>query len=393
MNRFHRGFYAFMRTVIKPYFRLTGYRWERYDPKSENYLVLTNHNTNWDFFLFGLVLKKHMYFVASEHIFRKGFTSKLIRFLSDPIPRRKGAAGDETVQMILSRLKAGENVCMMAEGNRSFSGETSFIPRKTAALVKESGVGLVTLTVHGCYFINPRWSKEKRKGPSWGSVVNEYTAEQLASMSEDEIYEAIKSDLWVDAYADQREKMARYRCKRPAEKLESALFMCPECGSMSDMRSSGDKFSCTSCGYSVIYNEYGFFEPAEAGGDLHYDTVAAWYHAQIDGMKAELPLATDRDQILFSDDQINLSKVIPGQGTELITSGRMIMYNDRLTFRNGEECVEITLEDISKISITQTDVMLFTAKDVYYEVRPEVGTFSALKYLIASRLLIGKEYY
>ena len=393
MNRFHRGFYAFMRTVIKPYFRLNGYSWEPYEPKSGNYLVLTNHNTNWDFFLYGLVLKRHMYFVASEHIFRKGFTSKLIRFLADPIPRKKGADGDDTVKLILSRLKAGENVCMMAEGNRSFSGETCFISPRTAAVVKESGVGLITLAIHGCYFINPRWSKEKRRGPSSGSVVREYTAAEIAEMTEEEVYEAIKTDLWVDAYADQRKSPARYTCKRPAERLESALFLCPECGSMSSMSSCADEFFCRSCGYRVRYNDYGFFEPAEKGGKLYYDTVAGWYHAQLDKMRAELPGLKDDENPLFSDNNINLASVTPGKGTELLVSGEMIMFPGRLVFKGEGTEKTFRLEDIAKISITQTDVMLFTASDGYYEVRPSEGTFSALKYMIASRFLIGKEYY
>ena len=120
MYGFHKAFYGALRALIIPYFKTFGrYSCHVYTPESENYLMLANHNTNWDFFYFGMALKKQMYFVASEHIFRQGFTSFLIKTLVDPIPRKKGASSDSTARMIKERLADGKNVCMMAEGRHN----------------------------------------------------------------------------------------------------------------------------------------------------------------------------------------------------------------------------------------------------------------------------------
>ena len=387
MSKLHKAFYVTMRDLIVPYFATFGnYEWKRYVPKSDHYLMLTNHNTNWDFFYFGLALKDQMYFVASEHIFRQGLASKLLKTLIDPIPRRKGASGAETVKLIKERLDTGANVCMMAEGNRSFSGETGFISPNTAKLVKECGAGLVTFRIHGGYLVNPRWSTETRKGKVSGEVVNEYTVEELQKMSLEEIYDAICSDLYVNAFEDQKKNPVKYSCKRPAEHLETALFACPECGSFSTLESEGDQFYCKHCGMRVRFNEYGFFTD-KYGNKPRFETVLEWDKWQQKYLHEFLPTVTDVNTPLFSDEGLRLSAVKPGVGTELLAQGRLTMYKDR--FEIGGRV--IYLSDIEKISITLVDTMLFTAAGQYYEIKGS-HHYSALKYLISSRLLIGKEY-
>lgn len=387
MKSVHKAFYKTMRCLIKPYFATVGqYEWEVYEPKSENYLLLTNHNTNWDFFLFGLCFKPHMYFVASEHILRLGFTSRIIKFLADPIPRKKGASGAETVALIKERLNKGFNVCMMADGNRSFSGETGFISPNTAKLVKDSGAGLITFRLHGGYFVNPRWSTETRRGKITGEVVNEYTVDELKSMSEEEVYGAICRDLYVNAYEDQEKMHGKYRCKHPAEHLETALFVCPECRSFSTLQSKDDRFFCTHCGMELKFNDYGYFEGVGAKTPA-FDTVLAWDKWQQKYLRAYFPTVEDKDTPLFSDDGLRLAIVKPGVGTETVAEGRLTMYKDRMEIGGRV----IMLSDIEKISITLVDTMLFTAAGQYYEIKGS-KPYSALKYLISSRLLVGKEY-
>lgn len=375
-----------MRAAIIPYFKyIAHYDWKVYHPQSENYLVLTNHNTNWDFFLFGLSFPRHMYFVASEHIYRLGFASKIIKFLGAPIPRKKGANGSEAVALILESLKAGNNVCMMAEGNRSFSGETGWISPRTAELAKQSGAGLITYRIHGGYFINPRWSTEKRRGKYSGEVVREYSPEMLNEMSCEELAEAIRQDLYVNAYDDQKLMPQRYRCKNPAEHLETALFTCPDCKSFSSLHSKGSRFYCDSCGLDLILNDYGYFESDK--GKPEFDTILDWFNWQLEYLREYLPEESGHaDFLLFSDDGIRLNEIC-GKASSPVDSGKMSMFTDKL--RVGS--TEIHLSDIEKISIVLVDTILFTANGKYYEIKSE-KPYSALKYLISSRLLSGKEY-
>ena len=385
-----------MRILITPWFFLTNYRYKRYTPKSKTFLVLTNHNTNWDFFLAGLVIRRrHMYFVGSEHIVRAPVTGPIVRFLGDPIPRKKGASGDEVVKLILERLRNGSNVCMMAEGNRSFTGETCFISPRTADLVKESGVGLITVAIHGGYFVSPRWSASNRRGKYYGEVVNEYTAEEIAGMDTEEIIRHIRSDLYINAYEDQSKLNEDYVCSSLAENLETALFSCPECGSFSTLHSRKDVLSCSFCGNSVRFTTKGYFEPC-GSSTAKFKTVLDWSAWQTDYLHERLSaLDLSSPLPIFTDEGITLSAVRSGvgAGSDRLTSGKMGLCPDRFEFSDStsEKTVSFPVKSIQKISVLKANTMFFTSDTGYYQVNGS-AKYCALKYLIASRFLNGKEY-
>lgn len=391
LKYFRKCFYAFMRVLIMPWFATFGhYRWQVYKPRSRTYIVLTNHNTNYDFFLTGLSFRRHMYYVASESILRKGFAGRLVKFFADPIPRRKGASGQSAADEILRRLRAGDNVCMAVEGNRSFSGESGWVSGANAPLIRESGAGLITYRIHGGYLESPRWSKTQRPGPIWGETVREYTPEEIAGMTDDEITAAIRSGIYVNAYEDQAQCRRRYRSKAPAENLETALFLCPECHAFSSLHSAGSSFACQACGMQLSFDEYGYFT-AQAGGKPPFTTVLDWSRWQTDFLRTLLPQEKGSSAALFADDQLELYVLGDGQAKEKIGTGRLTLCPDRLCFHSEETALEFPLAEITHMSIFLTNTLLFTASGSYYEVKS--GThYSALKYLICWRLLIGKDY-
>lgn len=385
MKLFRWLFYRFVKFVVRPYLFLTRYSWKHYKPKSKNYLVLTNHVTNWDFFLTGMCFSKQLYFVASEHILRKNFTGRLIKFLVDPIPRKKGASGQEAALAIIDRLQKGQNVCMAVEGSRCFNGETGTISPSNAQLVKDSGVSLITFAIHGGYLINPRWSNKKRKGPYWGAVVNEYSPEELAKMTDDELNKKIYQDIYVNAYKDQREKMAAYRGKNLAENVERALYVCPSCHSFSTLHSHKNSLKCSKCGLDLTYNKYGFFE-SNNEEKLRFDNILDWDKWQVKYIQTKLKSYKDNKLEIFSDEGQTLFIVKNGEKTP-IGKGKIALFCDRL-----EICSEVLkFEDISKMSLSMSDNILLTTSDGnYYEIRTNHPR-SALRYLMAVRYFQGKE--
>ncbi len=392
MYAFHRVFYKILWVLVSAWYKLTGrYRWTPYRQKSESALILTNHTTNWDFLLVGVALFKHMYFVASEHIFRRGFVSRLLVFFVDPIPRKKGAPGSETAKAISKRLKRRCNVCMMAEGNRSFTGETGFISPATAAVVRGCGSGLITFRIHGGYLVNPRWSRVKRKGPMWGEAVREYSAEELAAMSDDEIMAHIREDLYVNAFEDQKGRDYSYSTEAPAEDLQTALFCCPDCGTFSRMTSKGDRFICEACGSVHVFNERGFFERPD-GGEPAFATVLDWSRWQQEKLKEHIAgFAGDTATPIFTSPLKSLSLVHPLEGTDVLSTGPLRLYTDRLEAGEGEDAVVLPLDKISKLAITLVNTMLLTCGGDYYEIKLADGN-SALQFLISYYILTGREY-
>ena len=392
MTSFYSFFYSFMRVLIAPYFAIfRNYRWKVYKPKSKTYLVLTNHNTNYDFFLAGLCLRKSMRFVASEQIMRSGFAGKIVKLLADPIPRKKGDDASDTVKMIVSRLQSGSNVCMMVEGNRSFSGETGWISPNNIKLIRDSGAGLINWVVHGGYFVNPRWSRKQRRGRMWGETVRELTPEEISSMSDDEILRIIRNDIYVDAYADQEKHSYKYQTRNRAENLETALFICPECHKMNSMMSAGNTFSCNECGLNLFFNEYCYFENTSQKNDPLFKDILSWSRWQVSFIKSSSSdIITSQQRNIFHDDGIKLSRIIPGTGTEPIDEGTLSMDFDRICF-HGKDTYYFNLNDISHLSIFTMNTILFRTESDYYELRSS-RPYSALKYLICWRLFQGKDY-
>ena len=325
LNRYCRT-WSFLRFLAGPWLK----RKFNYTPElchaEGTFLVLANHNTDWDPLLLALAFPRYMSFVASEHIFRWGFAAKLIIFFMNPIARLKGTTASDTALTMLRRLKKGISVAMFAEGNRSFNGLTGDILPSTGKFARASGAGLVTYRFDGGYFTSPRWcGSALRRGKLTGRVVNVYTREQLKAMSAEEVNEAIRRDLFVNAYEVQRKEMVRFKGKNLAEHLETVICRCPSCGRLDTLHSAGDTLSCD-CGFSVRYNEYGFVE----GDGAPFDNRTDWDLDQTERLCAMADAIPDNDTPIFTDDGMILKELLADHEAREVGFGCMALYTDRL---------------------------------------------------------------
>ena len=363
MEKKHIVIWKLLRPLVGAFLRLKfGYRYEMADGLPENYLVLANHNTDFDPLFVAASFRRQMYFVASEHIARWPRAYRLIQFAFAPIVRYKGTVAATTVMEMLRTLRRGGNVCMFAEGARSWDGVTAPILASTGKVVKSAGCGLVTYKLEGGYFVSPNWSQQgTRRGRICGHVVNCYTAEQLAALSVEEINRIITDDLHEDAYARQLADPAPYRGKQLAYKMENLLFCCPRCGRIDTMRSGGDTVDCTGCDLQFRYNVYGMLEGLE---QKTVQELFAWEKNRV------LEIAADGG--VFTAPSGRLVSVRRHQET-LAAEGPVRM--DRQTLRCGG--LEIPLEEISDMAMHGRQALVFSAGKVYYELVPETN---ALKF-------------
>ncbi len=340
-------------------------------------LVLANHNSDLDAVLIHLSFGSLLYFVASEHIFRAGFLSRLLTRYFDPISRLKGGTDIITVRKILRRLRDGKKVCIFAEGNRSFNGLTCPIPPSTGKLARYCGVPLVTYKLEGGYLTTPRWADTMRRGLMKGYAVNVYSPEQLKLMSDEEVNAAISADLYEDAYARQADEKIRFKGRRLAQGLERALFLCPQCEGIGTLRSQNNEFSC-SCGLRAVYDEYGYLSGAP------YRTVTEWDASQHDRL-AEIASALG-DQPAFLDNQVRLLRVYPDHVSELLFQGPACMYRDRIEL--GSHCFSI--RDIGNMAIYGKANLAFSTNSAHYEIKAD-PPFCGRKYLELYNILKGMD--
>lgn len=390
IRRNHRIYYFFKHLLGRLIQKIEHFSFTPYSPKSDTFILVANHTTMMDPVYEAIAFKEYLRFVASDHLLRMGAWGKFIKFCVNPVPKRRGADSAHTMDCIKASVRDGVNVCIHAEGFCSINGETGFISPRTGEMVKESGAGLITYRFTGGYFKDPRWAKFSRRGRFHGEVVREYTPDVLAGMTADEINAALRRDLYVNAYEQQRKNPQKYKGKRLAEDLETILYICPQCRKIGMLHSRNNAFSCD-CGYSMTINEYGFFE----GKDLLFDNVLDWDKWQKQYLNdnaalwkscCETPIVSDDRQILFCIEGECKKKRFSDDCT-------LSLYSDRLLFADSrtKKTKTIYFTDISKMSVGGETKLFFTANGNYYEVESHIRR-SSVKYFAFFRILTDREY-
>ncbi len=345
------------------------------------FLLVSNHVTDWDPVLVGCSFPQQFYFVASEHLFRSGLGGRFVAWAQAPIPRQKGGAAAGTVLAMMRHLKKGDSVAVFPEGNRCWDGVTAHFLPSLGKLARTGGVKLVTYRLEGGYFVSPRWAGGSlRRGPMRGHVVNVYSPEKLRAMTPGEITEHIAADLAEDAYARQRKDPRRYRGRRPAEHMETLLFICPKCGMLHSLQSKNDTVRCWKCGFSFRYLPTGFL----AGDGLPYDNLRDWNRWQEGEIARMCAQATDGKPI-FTDGDVTVDKVDFAKGVGSVGTGEMRLFADRLELPG----VSVPLERLSGIAMRGAQDLYVSDGEETYLVRSRLVKCMA-KYISACRCLTGK---
>lgn len=364
MHKRNRFFWTILLPLVRIFLRIKfGYTCQRIDNPPEKFIVLANHTTDFDPLFVGSSFKKFMRFVGSEHIARwKVFP--LLNFALNPIMRYKGMTASSTVMEMIRTVRSGTSVCMFAEGVRSWDGLPSPILPATGKVIKSAKCALITYRISGGYFTSPMWSEGSgtRKGRIYGRPVNIYSAEQLSKMSVDEINAVINADLYEDAYEVQLKDPAKYKGKNLAEKMETMLFICPECGAMDTISTKGDTVSCCKCGLNFTYDEYGMLHGCK------FDTVrdlSLWQKGEIAAGAENLTCTSPLGTLIRVE---NHEETSMGAGTVTMTA-------EKLTCGDNE----FNVADLMDLAMHGRHALVFSTNDGYYELIIE-NSGNALKY-------------
>ena len=340
------------------------------------YLLLVNHNLELDPIVVGVAAGKQLYFVASEHITRKGIGTWLLMTLFKPIIHQKGRQGMNTVKQMLKTLKDGHNVCIFPEGNRSFNGLTGEILPSIGKVARRSGAKLITYRIEGGYFTQPRWSTTLRKGKMQGRLIHEYSVEELKALTDAQLNEAICRDLYEDAYETQKRERVAFKGKNLAVGLESTIFTCPFCGRIGNMHSEGSRFYCD-CGFDAVYDVYG--DLADSAGRKYTVTGLDAMQRKMLLRKIENP-ESGWDSNEFTDTGLTFYEI--GENHELLGTkeGSLSADTEGLTVCGQK----IAYSDLQGMAIYSRNCMILhiKGKPGHVEIKSERNiSFSALKYL------------
>lgn len=321
-------------------------------------LIVCNHVTNFDAILASLCFPGyHAHFVASEHMLRKGLLSKLLQYVFSPISRRKGISGADTAMACLRKLKAGKSVFIFAEGETSWDGRTQDIFPGIGRMARISGVRLATYRLEGGYLTAPRWGKGIRRGRMQGRIAGIYSPEQLKAMKPEQIDDAIRRDIYEDAWQRQEEDPVIYRGNRRAERMETVLFLCPRCGGYSTLTSRKNTLRC-SCGLQADVTPLGTFE-----GEKPFKNLAHWDAWQ--RQKFENQLSLGNIPPLFDENMSLYALHDQDHGQDLLCHGRMVLEQGVLHI--GRE--SFPLESITGMGLVMGNGLVFHADGRYLELK------------------------
>ena len=357
------------------------------------YAIMPNHVGFWDPFLINFHVPYLIQYVVSDYQFRIPIM-KFLLSLVGAIPKSKAISDFETVRNIF-RVKQNKGVIgIFPEGMRNWDGCNLPPLHATSKLIKALKIPVVVPILKGAYLVLPRWTRNRSRGVITIEYKQGFTAGEIKQMDVDAIHQRLEELISYNEWEYQREKMHTYRGRTRAEHIELVLFTCPECSSLGKMRSERDRLFCGSCGYSVVYSPYGFFEKSDHPEKAAiYDNVRDWNVWQLDNLAAVVEKAKSAaDGVpLFSDERCVVWRGYRREPMQQHTRGTAVLFTDRIEIQTADNTIVHPLDDVHGINVQVKEVVEYYYDEALYMYRFEDPWVSGYKWMTAVNILKGKD--
>jgi len=351
------------------------------------YLVIGNHVGAWDPFLMSMGIKEPVYFVISDAHFRHFWLRQVFKLVGG-ISKTKKLADSGTIRAIISIKNANGVIGLYPEGARNWDLKNLPVFFATAKLIKNLKIPVVSTLMEGAGFTRPRWGRSSRTG-----IINlKYnillTPEEINDLSVDEIYAKVVDGISFNEYEWQKKNMVQFRGPNKAEYLDLFLVVCPRCKSLCTMRSHKDSFSCTECGYSVEYDDYGYFDTKD---EPFFNTTQSWS----DWQNSYLLELFSRDEYvtgekaLFTDVKTRLfTGKRRGRLRQYNWLGKVELFFDRIVFTGEKGTVySFPLDKITGANVQNNNKFEFYFNESLYHFKFTTQHKSVYKYYLAFNII------
>ncbi len=361
---------------------------KKYKPKNKNFIVIANHSDGMDPIYITCSLKRYIRFVAGDHVVFNPWVKFFFITLLGWIVKGRDNPTSVLINDMKRSAEEGVPTGLFAEGTITPNGETGFFSPRTGQLVKDLGVALITYRIKGGFFHTPRWGTGLRRGPIRGKVVNEYSVAELQNMTVEEINNAIKKDIYVNAFDEQRKRPRIYKGKNLAEHIERILYICPHCEKVGTMHSKCNYLTCD-CGYEVEFGRDGFFHPSKK--ELVFDNVLDWDKWQKPLWK-QMVLNAGEDDLIYQENNQIVYTLVKRKKVVLSEDAVLRLYKNRFEVElNSKQTIQMPVEKLKLVLNVSVESIMFIDSEHFLYVK---GTkpHAAAKYVAAWRYLIGKDY-
>jgi hypothetical protein len=226
--------------------------------------------------------------------------------------------------------------------------------------------------IEGGYGVQPRWCDGTRWGKMHSYVSRVIEPEEYKEMTDAELFEAIKAELYVnEAKVD-----GEYRSKHLAEYLERTIYYCPDCG-LSEFESNGDLIKCKKCGKTIRYLPTKELQGVNC--KFPYRFVLDWYNAQSDFMNS-LDLSPYYDKPLYHDRAVEVKEVIPSEKKIPYGCADVTLYGNRVELKINDDTISCHFDDCSTITVLGRNKLNIYHSGKIYQLKGG-KRFCALKYV------------
>ncbi|MBI2393395.1 MAG: 1-acyl-sn-glycerol-3-phosphate acyltransferase [Deltaproteobacteria bacterium] len=138
---------------------------ERVELGGEAFVVMSNHQSNFDIPVLYHVFPASMRMVAKTELFRIpafGRAMRAAEFIE--VDRRDKARARHSIELAKERLRSGVNVWIAPEGTRSEDGQLGPFKKGGFILALDTGARILPISIDGTRFVLPKHSARVSKG-------------------------------------------------------------------------------------------------------------------------------------------------------------------------------------------------------------------------------------
>ena len=350
----------------------------------KGFLLLYNHYSNKDHFIIkgALNFRRVNYVVASSYLLQKP-VGPILR-MANAISKDQFKPDLVAIRKIKKSIDKKGIVAIAPTGQTTVDGNPSYMPDTIVKLVRLVKSDVVGLRSRGSYLCFPKWRKSKRKCKIETEFVTILKKEEIATLTDQEIYDRIYQAIYVSEDQDQLTMKRVIKSKEIAKGLETVFTVCPKCLKRHTIQTIENRIYCSSCNNQSYLDQYGFLH-ARTKNDVSFNTVSDWikWEKQYLGEAFMNGLEISRHVMIRSNliDPLKMENV--GSGMLTLSKDGFVLIGSILNepiekHFKMEQIPQLPFEPGVRIEIPNEEMFLRAYPDNFYSVFDYVLVFDYL---------------